>query len=54
MNSFKSFEQSDIRTERIFNLFLFVENGVITTYGAKLKRCVRAYSALNTQCVYAT
>ena len=35
MNSFKSFEQSDIRTERIFNLFLFVEHGVITTYGAK-------------------
>ena len=35
MNSFKSFEQGEIRTERIFNLFLFVEHGVITTYGAK-------------------
>lgn len=35
MNSFKSFDQSDIRTERIFNLFPFVENGVIATYGAK-------------------
>jgi hypothetical protein len=35
MNSFTSVEQSDIRTERIFNLFLFVENGVIATYGAK-------------------
>ena len=35
MNSFNSNEQVDIRTERIFNLFLFVEHGVITTYGAK-------------------
>ena len=35
MNSFKSSKQGDIRTERIFNLFLFlfVEHGVITTYG---------------------
>ena len=35
MNSFKSSKQGDIRTERIFNLFLFVEHGVIATYGAK-------------------
>lgn len=35
MNSFNSIEQVDIRTERIFNLFLFVEHGVISTYGAK-------------------
>ena len=35
MNSFKSSKQGGIRTERVFNLFLFVEHGVIATYGAK-------------------
>lgn len=35
MTSFKTSEQGDIRTERIFNLFLFVEHGLIANYGAK-------------------
>jgi hypothetical protein len=35
MNSYKSSKHGNIRTERIFNLFLFVERGVIMTYGAK-------------------
>lgn len=34
MSYLNFFNQSDVRTERIFNLFLFVEHGVITTYGA--------------------
>lgn len=34
MTSHKSKQQSNTRTERIFNLFVFVEHGLISTYGA--------------------
>ena len=42
MNSFNSNKQVDIRTERIFNLFLFVEHGVIASYGATFHKMTGA------------
>ena len=42
MNSFNFNKQVDIRTERIFNLFLFVEHGVIASYGATFHKMTGA------------